>query len=187
MCYIKDTLRRDPGVRNYWGKGIRKFWKGMFAASGCLSGSIWVSINDVFMLPSSCVGLGQWGILDGWRRQKPEYWLTKKAYSPTRLDDRHVLNPGRGNPSRIPITNRFNYTNLNEIGIKWSVGSDHGEITNLNVGPHGTGVLELPGHAWSNGERVDIRFADRTGRLLDHYELPVGRALWSLRARPTID
>jgi len=166
-------------VRNYWGRSIKKFWEGMLGASGCLGGSIWASIDEVFMLPDSCVGYGEWGIIDGWRRQKPEYWLAKKAYSPTRLPDAPVENPGSGNPLRIPIRNGFNHTNLNEVAIKWSVGSEAGKITSLNVPPGREGTLVIPGRAWRNGETVKLEFTNREGRLLDRYELPVGRPVWS--------
>ena len=178
-CYNQRTQRRDPGVRNYWGRSIKKFWEGMLGASGCLGGSIWASIDEVFMLPDSCVGYGEWGIIDGWRRQKPEYWLAKKAYSPTRLPDAPVENPGSGNPLRIPIRNGFNHTNLNEVAIKWSVGSEAGKITSLNVPPGREGTLVIPGRAWRNGETVKLEFTNREGRLLDRYELPVGRPVWS--------
>lgn len=178
-CYNQETLRRDPGVRNYWGRSIKEFWEGMVAANGCLGGSIWASIDEVFMLPSSCVGYGEWGIIDGWRREKPEYWLAKKAYSPTKLPDRYVENPGPGNQVKIPITNEFNHTNLDEIRIEWSVGSDHGEIRNLNVAPHATGWLALPGRAWQNGEAAHIKFIDNENRLLDEYKIPIGRPVWS--------
>ncbi len=181
-CYNHWTLRRDPGVRNYWGKSIKKFWNGMFAANGCLGGSIWASIDEVFMLPRSCVGYGEWGVIDGWRREKPEYWLAKKAYSPTRLSETYVENPGSGKPLKIPIRNELNHTNLNEIRIKWSVGSDRGEIRDLNVAADSTGQLVIPGRAWRNGEFVGLEFIDRENRLLDRYELPVGRAVWNFPA-----
>jgi len=178
-CYNLGTQRRDPGVRNYWGRSIKKFWDGMLGASGCLGGSIWASIDEVFMLPDSCVGYGEWGIIDGWRREKPEYWLARKAYSPTRLPDTSVQNPGPGNPLRIPVRNGFNHTNLNEVAIKWRVGSEAGEIGNLNVAPGSEGTLAIPGGAWRNGDVVSIEFTNREGRLLDRYELPVGRPVRS--------
>ena len=179
-CYNLGTQRRDPGVRNYWGGSIRKFWDGMLGAGGCLGGSIWASIDEVFMLPGSCVGYGEWGIIDGWRREKPEYWLAKKAYSPTRLQDTHVENPGPGNPLRIPIRNGFNHTNLNEVGIKWSVGGEAGEIKSLNVAPGREGTLAIPGRSWRNGEIISIEFSGRDGRLLDRYDLPVSQVAWNL-------
>ncbi len=177
-CYNQQTLRRDPGVRNYWGRSIKEFWEGMFRASGCLGGSIWASIDEVFMLPHACVGYGEWGIIDGWRREKPEYWLAKKAYSPARILDGYVENPGAGNPLKIPIGNEFDHTNLNEITIEWSVGSERGQIRDLNVAPHAAGLLVLPARAWRNGDIVSIKFEDREGRLLDEYALPVGKEAW---------
>lgn len=178
-CYNHWTQRRDPGVRNYWGKSIKKFWEGMFPANGCLGGSIWASIDEVFMLPRSCVGYGEWGVIDGWRREKPEYWLAKKAYSPSRLSETYVENPGSGNPLKIPIRNEFNHTNLNEVRIRWSAGPEKGEIRDLNVAVGSTGQLVIPGRAWRNGETVNIKFVDREDRLLDEYELPVGREVWN--------
>jgi hypothetical protein len=177
-CYNQVTLRRDPGVRNYWGRSIKEFWQGMAAASGCLGGSIWASIDEVFMLPSSSVGYGEWGIIDGWRRPKPEYWLAQKAYSPAKLPDEYVKSPGSGNPLKIPIRNEFNHTNLSEITIQWSVGSERGEIGNLDVPPHASGWLALPGRAWRNGEKVHIRLIGPTHQLVDEYEIRVGRAQW---------
>jgi hypothetical protein len=178
-CYNQETLRRDPGVRNYWGRSIKEFRRRMFEASGCLGGSIWASIDEVFMLPHSCVGYGEWGVIDGWRREKPEYWLAKKAYSPARLLDGSLENPGAGNPLKIPIRNEFDHTNLNEITIEWRAGFEQGEIKDLNIAPHAEGLLVFPARAWRNGDIVGIKFKDREGRLLDEYALPIGKAAWS--------
>jgi hypothetical protein len=174
-CYNQNTLRRDPGVRNDWGKSIQEFWKGMFPAQGCLGGSIWASIDEVFMLPEACAGYGEWGILDGWRREKPEYWLAKKAYSPARIAESYVKNPGSGNPLETPIRNEFNHTNLNEVRIEWRAGSDRGEIRDFNLAPRAAGLLKIPGRAWRNGETLSLEFFGPQGSLLDRYELPVGR------------
>ena len=85
-CYDLDTLRRDPGVRNFWGESIQRFGDKFLAAEGCLGGSIWAGIDEVFLMPEGPAGYGPWGIIDGWRREKPEYWLTRKAYSPIRVE-----------------------------------------------------------------------------------------------------
>ncbi len=95
-CYNTDTLKRDPGVRDYWGASIRSFWDNCFASEGCLGGAIWGAIDEVFDLPDSPVGYGEWGLADGWRRPKPEYWLARKAYSPIHVNDEPVANPGAG-------------------------------------------------------------------------------------------
>ena len=74
------------------------------------------------MLPDAPVGYGQWGIVDEWRRPKPEFWLTKKAYSPVRIVESEVPNPGAGQPLLIPVKNWFNHTNLSELKVLCRVG-----------------------------------------------------------------
>ena len=62
-CYNLDTLRRDPGVRNFWGESIKRFGEKFLADDGCLGGSIWAGIDDVFLLPGGPTGYGEWGII----------------------------------------------------------------------------------------------------------------------------
>ena len=89
-------------MRNYWGHFIKRFWENSYTSEGCLGGAIWAGFEEVFMLPDSPVGYGQWGIVDEWRRPKPEFWLTKKAYSPVRITESELPNPGSGQPLLIP-------------------------------------------------------------------------------------
>jgi hypothetical protein len=173
-CYNAATLQRDPGVRDFWGESIKRFWENCFNSSGCLGGAIWGGIDEVFMLPESPVGYGEWGIIDGWRRRKPEYWLTKKAYSPIRIADQPVNNPGAGKPLVIPIQNWFDHTNLGELNIEWSAGADSGRITSLNVPPHAQGALTIPGRQWRDGEILKLKFLRLSDLLVDEYNLPVG-------------
>lgn len=174
-CYNTDTLKRDPGVRNFWGESLKRFWENCFNADGCLGGAIWGGIDEVFMLPDSPVGYGEWGILDGWRRPKPEYWLTKKAYSPIRITDGPVANPGPDKPLLIPIKNWFDHADLSEVGIAWTVGSDSGKITGLNLAPHAQGTLTIPARPWRNGEVLNLKFYQPGKILVDEFNLVVGR------------
>ena len=173
-CYNMTTLQRDPGVRDFWGESIKRFWENCFNSSGCLGGAIWGAIDEVFILPGSPVGYGEWGIIDGWRRPKPEYWLTKKAYSPIRIAEGPVNNPGVGQPLVIPIQNWFDHTNLRELNVIWSVGEDSGRITSLDVPPHGHGTLTIPGRQWREGEILNLKFLRLSDLLVDEYNLPVG-------------
>jgi len=173
-CYNATALQRDPGVRDFWGESIKRFWENCFASSGCLGGAIWGAIDEVFMLPESPVGYGEWGIIDGWRRPKPEYWLTKKAYSPIRIADGPVSNPGVGKLLVIPIQNWFDHTNLGELNIVWSVGADSGKIASLDAPPHAQGTLTIPGRQWRDGEILKLKFFRLGDLLVDEYNLPVG-------------
>ena len=175
-CYNLDTLMRDPGVRDFWGASIRRFWDNCFASEGCLGGAIWGAIDEVFMLPDSPVGYGEWGLVDGWRRPKPEYWLAKKAYSPIHISDGPLANPGPGQPLALPIENRFDHTDLNELTINWSVGHDSGRLTPSTLSPHKSGTLSIPARAWRNGEVLNLRFYRPGANLVDEFNLPLGRA-----------
>jgi hypothetical protein len=174
-CYNIETLQRDPGVRSYWGHSLKRFWESCYAADGCLGGAIWAGFDEVFMLPGSLVGYGEWGIIDGWRRPKPEYWLTKKAYSPVRIPDEDIPNvPAAGSPLMIPIKNWFNHTNLREIKVLWAVGRDSGEISGVDVAPREKGVFRVPGRDWKSGEILNLKFIDKRGMLVDEFNLRIG-------------
>src|ERR1039457_4682856 len=87
--YIAEVLRRDPNVNNFWGQSIKMLWEKIFTTEGALGGAIWASVDNSSVAPEDrlVVSRNDWGLIDGWRREKPEYWLVKKAYSPVRIDD----------------------------------------------------------------------------------------------------
>ncbi len=175
-CYNTETLKRDPGVRNFWGLSQKRFWENCYTADGCLGGAIWGGFEEVFMLPGGPVGYGEWGIIDGWRRPKPEYWLIKKAYSPIRIVDGEILNPQvAGTPLEIPVRNWFNHTNLGELKIVWTVGRDSGEIKNVNLAPGGEGAIRVPGRGWQAGEILNLKFIRPGEILVDEFNLRIGK------------
>jgi hypothetical protein len=175
-CYNTETLKRDPGVRNFWGHSLKRFWENCYTADGCLGGAIWAGFDEVFMLPGPPVGYGEWGILDGWRRPKPEYWLTKKAYSPVRIHDAEIPNPPKAdNPLEIPVKNWFNHTNLKEIRIVWTVGSASGEVNNLNLAPGAEGMVTIPARSSQEGEILNLKFFRAGNALVDEFSLRIGK------------
>ncbi len=184
-CYNVETLRSDPGVRDYWGKSIQLFADYFYQTEGVLGGAIWGGIDEVFQVPFetfqkpagsgdfSKYGYGEWGIIDGWRRQKTEFWHTKKAFSPIKIQENFIFQAGKDPVLSIPIVNRFHHTNLNEIKILWKAGNDSGTICNLNIPPHAQGFITIPPHSWSEGEKVQLKFLTNSGSLIDHFEIPV--------------
>ena len=60
------------------------------------------------------------GIVDVWRREKPEFWATKKAYSPVRLMTTEVASFLSGQRLLLPLYNRFDHTDLDEIKIRYT-------------------------------------------------------------------
>ena len=176
-CLIGETLKNDPNVRNFWGESLKRTWENCFLARGCLGGAIWNFADDVFMLPEGEVGNCEWGIVDGWRRPKPEYWLTKKAYSPIRIEEGLLTNPGASRPMQILVKNWFAHTDLSEITTQWSVGSEGGAITGFRLAPHCKGVLTIPPRDWKDGDVLNLKFYRAGDLLVDEYNFPVGRAL----------
>jgi Glycosyl hydrolases family 2, TIM barrel domain/Glycosyl hydrolases family 2, sugar binding domain/Glycosyl hydrolases family 2 len=181
-CYNLDTLRRDPGVRNFWGESIKRFGDRFLAADGCLGGSIWAGIDEVFLLPDRPTGYGEWGIIDGWRRKKPEHWLTRKAYSPVRVDEANPLPlPEPGKPLVVPVRNAFNHTNVSELEMRWTAGSDSGSIVPQDIAPHNSGVIEIPPRRWLAGDKLKLEFRANQS-LVEQVELIVGSAPRSSRS-----
>ncbi len=179
-CYNLQTLRRDPGVRAFWGQSIRSFGEKFISTEGCLGGAIWAGIDEVFLLPNGPVGYGPWGLIDGWRREKPEYWLTKKAYSPVRIDDRPIPVPENGSPLIIPIHNAFDHTDLNEITILWSCGSKASQVLRIDLPPHESGCLEIPALHWKSGDALQMVFLAGNA-MIDQFRIPIGQSKPSIQ------
>ncbi len=172
-CYDLPEQVRDPAVRDFWGESIKRFWESIFTTDGALGGAIWGGIDDVMITPHGYTQW-EWGIYDGWRRKKPEYWLTKKGYSPIRIECKSLPNPGQGKPLSVPIKNWFDHTNLNEISIQWSVGQESGTTSGPDVQPHAEGILQVPARGWTDGEVVNLQLHRGQDLVVDEFNLVVG-------------
>ena len=158
--------------------------------------AVWGYVDETFMLPEpkvgtafwkefartakpedyqgKCVGYGEWGIVDVWRREKPEFWATKKAYSPVRLMTTEVPSFLSGQRLLLPVYNRFDHTDLNEIKIRYTYKGVEKELPAPSIAPHQKGLLVIPAEAWEEGELLSICFYTATGELLDAEQVSLG-------------
>lgn len=140
-AYNRLELATDPGLRNMWGTLLNEMWNDMYHSQGVLGGAIWVGIDDTFFLPGEkAVGYGTWGTIDGWRREKPEYWGMKKAYSPVKITLKGNMSPE--GKVRLQIENRHLFSNLSECQLTWETEGQQGTVT-ADIAPHSEGELEI--------------------------------------------
>lgn len=169
--YNRSELVTDPGIRSDWALALQPMWENMYKTDGVLGGSIWSGIDDIFQLPDgNAVGYGAWGPIDGWRRTKPEYWDMKKIYSPV-----HVTTQSLEPSSRfvVKLENRYTYTNLNELKIKWQFGGKKGMVT-TDLAPQQTGELVIETGLPVQDGQLKLDFIDPRGFTADEYLIPVG-------------
>jgi hypothetical protein len=196
-CYNNFELKEDPNVRNFWSQSLDSMWAYTFEADGGLGGAIWCMLDETFALPADlpgfnewwgildknvipatfmgpCVGYGEWGIVDTWRRKKPEFWGTKKAYSPTRVLVKRIDSFSPGQPLLIPVHNRFDHTDFSELDINWRYGDTSGKLSSAELKPHQKGTLAIPANAWKKGEALQLEFYQHDTLLVDRYKLTLG-------------
>ncbi|UCF43033.1 MAG: glycoside hydrolase family 2 [Planctomycetota bacterium] len=174
-CYNRSEVVTDPGVREDWGRSFARVWEKMYAGEGSLGGAIWSGIDEIFHLPDGkSTGYGPWGPLDGWRRTKPEYWHIKKVYSPIKISAKTVAVPKKGEPIKLEVENRHDFTNLNEIRIEWAIGNDSGQVA-AAVPPRSTGTIEFePKTNELKCKKLSLKFFSPRGFIIDSYLLPIG-------------
>ena len=163
QTYARREIETDPGVRSDpWARTLNQMVDSVYAHPACLGGAIWSGVDDIFHLSSSRIcGYGAWGPLDGWRRRKPEYTGIRKSYSPVVI--RNLSAPGfPGGVVRFHIENRYNTTNLSELGITAQAG-DRKIPLRADIPPLGSGILD-----------VDLSGFPRTGLMLVSFRDPRG-------------
>lgn len=199
-CYTYQTLRDDPNIREFWGISMDMMWGRLFPTKGGLGGAIWGYVDDTFNIPQTlkkgtpfwnefaksakpegyqghAVGYGEWGIVDVWRRPKPEFWSTKKAQSPIRIlnEGKVVKNFSAHKQILFDVYNRYDHTNLNEIKLAYIYEGRKKTIALPSIEPHEKGQFQLPSEDWREGKSVRLDFIDQDGRIVDTYEYYFGQ------------
>lgn len=171
-AYNRLELAADPGLRSMWGPLLDRMWNDMYHSQGVLGGAIWAGIDDTFFLPSErAVGYGTWGPVDGWRREKPEYWSIKKAYSPVKMKLKG--NMTENGSVHFHVENRHNFSNLSECTIEWKAGGKTGRVT-ADIAPRSEGELEikLP-ESLRQTETMELTVTGVRGFVIDQYRFRI--------------
>jgi len=139
QCYARRELETDPSVRSdAYAYTLKQMVDSVYQYPSCLGGAIWSGIDDVFHLSKDNIcGYGPWGIIDGWRREKPEYIGMKKSYSPVIITNLQTAKAVNG-PIKVGIENRYNFLNLRALKINVKIGNRiypvHADIAPLSKG-----------------------------------------------------
>ena len=191
----------DPNARDYWGRSLDKAWTALFSSNGSIGAAIWNYADDMTIQPDptapssrgavrrfgkdqakmpvseqlpNIYGTARWGMIDEWRRHKPEFWNVKKAYSPVRLLKTQVEEFQPGQPISLPVQNRFDHTPLDQVTLTVSYGGKTQETKCPPIAPHQQGTLELPAADWKAGTEIAVSFLDRAGKLIDEERIMLG-------------
>jgi beta-galactosidase len=177
----------DPGMRDYYAEPLPGIWD-VFMKSHTTQGSmIWAWSDDLFVVPHrsleygrsttqshfvegayqmpgrGIVGDAPWGVVDGWRREKPEFWITKKLQSPVKMTEVPYV-PGQ--PTRFEVKNEYDFTNLSDLWISYKVGGVTSPL-HLNIGPRSSANVLIPA---SNAPGPLVVTATNTaGELVDQF------------------
>ena len=193
-----DGLWRDPGIRDYYVVPLMDVMDAFWASKVVEASFIWAWADDMFLVPgrgveqgrgysddraaeriyykkgSGLAGDAPWGVIDGWRRKKPEFWNIQNLYSPITLSERSVALPASGT-LRVPVKNRYFFTNLSELEIQWRTAGQQGTAT-ADVAPQSSGFVEVPlPTGIQPGTDLELRFTNGD-RLVNVFAVRVGES-----------
>jgi beta-galactosidase len=189
----------DPGIRDYYAEPLETIYAYMMRSKTVAGTQIWAWSDDIFCVPNrgleygrqatpchfienqyrlpnrGLVGDAPWGVVDGWRRKKPEFWITKKLHSPVKLKEAPIPLPPFGQPIRLSVQNQYDFTDLAELSLTWQLGCERG-VVRAALGPQETGEIEMtPSRAPLAGDLLRLEIRDQRGGVVDAYHLPFGQ------------
>ncbi|HEX3624125.1 MAG TPA: glycoside hydrolase family 2 TIM barrel-domain containing protein [Verrucomicrobiae bacterium] len=147
-------------------------WSYICASEHCIGSTIWSGVDDIaFLLNGKVVssenGNARWGIMDGWRRPKPELALAKFVFSPLWFP-RRQLDYAPGQPSvRVPVENRYSFTNLSKFDFVWELNGVRGK-ERIDVPSGSKGEIVIPvSSGTAQGEVLLVRVMDGNDEIVN--------------------
>lgn len=192
---MSAALELDPGLKDYWVTAHFEPRDAIYRSDHHMGVMIWAWVDDQALVPGAAVrywraghprmtfadrtykmpGRGivgdcVWGTIDGWRRPKPEWWLTKKLFSPILISETPMALPAPGDPVRVKAENRYTFANLDAVTCKWRMGGQSGQVR-ADVPPGGAGEISIPAHNPKPDDILTLEFLDAHGAMIDAYNL----------------
>jgi hypothetical protein len=173
VCHEQTDVQIDPGLRELWGQGCAEpdsdfshlcaadferpplkpgikpgGWSAIVNSSRLIGGSIWASHDDAFYFSATnhagyAWHHGFWGLIDYWRRPKPEWFIARHVFSPVWLQTRHVAFESGQTRVRVPVENRYSFTDFRELDFRCEMDGKTFRI-HPRLAPGATGELEIP-------------------------------------------
>jgi len=153
--YNTVSLEINPGPAEAWAAGQNSLdsYMGLIHASDfILGGAIWAGIDETFDLGNGTSnGYGDWGLIDGVRRKKTEWWHSKCFHSPIIVPVRTVDYTNGQSVVSVPVINRYSFTDLDQVTLIRSIdGDDLGVPLSLAPMSSNTFSIAVPPGAYEN-------------------------------------
>ncbi|MEP0767447.1 MAG: hypothetical protein HRF45_13035, partial [Fimbriimonadia bacterium] len=194
----------DPGLRDLYGVPLIEVMRRFLDSKTTQGSFIWCWSDDLTCIPGrgyeygrgapptlfldadykmqgrGIVGDAPWGVVDGWRREKPEFFHVRKLHSPIAvLGGPYVM---EGNRVEVEVENRYDFTDLSELSVRWKMGEEIVTATHP-LPPHSRGRIgvQLP-RRLTDGEAISLVFVKDSVEV-DRVTLVVGG---SARPQPPV-
>lgn len=119
-------------------------------------------------------GVARWGLIDEWRRKKPEHWNAKKAYSPIRVSRTRLPDFTPNQPLEMEVYNRYDHTVLDEITMKITYQGQSKTVSCPPIEPRRKGMLSIPAFDWKEESAFNLEFYDGKNEMVDAYRVALG-------------
>ncbi|MFQ5809052.1 MAG: glycoside hydrolase family 2 TIM barrel-domain containing protein, partial [Armatimonadota bacterium] len=172
------------------GGGLEDMWPVLEGSRNCAGGTRFDWCDQGVLRPGPVGGTvmdsagirGTDGLTGPYREFQPEYFQTKKMYSPVAVSPAQAI-VGSGEQSlQLTIENKYDFTNLSALRAQWQLLEDERSIERgrlrLDAPPRDartyTVSLALPDTLYAHRRyRVDLAFRDSDGHEVDLHQIPL--------------
>ena len=169
-----ETQNYDPGAHDLWSEALGGVWNKVWTAPTILGSFIWEWQNQgIADKNAPAPHAGPWGpdnlrqendkgIVTAYRVPKPEWWSVKEVYSPVQIATRPLS--GTGAVFTVPITNRYSFTDLNELDCHWTIYQGDkilkSDRQKISCPPSRSVIATFPAPAGATKLRLEFDHAD---------------------------